>query len=237
MVAPAVGILYKSAEMTESRLPPGQRAIGFFPRFGVPRYAGRAPREAPIALALGGTAIREGVTLGLPELETLPRRELIADFHCVTTWTYRGVRWGGWALRDLYETFVAPRLHGAAPPRYLECHALDGYRSCVLLEDALAANVLVADHMDGGPIPLAHGAPLRLVAPDLYGYKSVKHLVRIEPRADFRASFADRQTRAHPRGRVAFEERGRGLPGRMYRLLYRALFPPTLWYYRRMEKR
>ncbi len=51
-----------------------------------------------------------------------------------------------------------------------------------------------------------------------------------------RAGFAERQTRAHPRGRIAMEERGQGLPGWAYRLLYRALFPPTLWYYRRLEK-
>jgi hypothetical protein len=120
---------------------------------------------------------------------------------------------------------------------YLELHALDGYRTSLLLEDALAPNVLLADHMDGGPLPIEHGAPLRLVAPDLYGYKRVKHLATIEPWLTFRPGPADRQTRAHPRGRVALEERGRGLPGWMYRRIYRALFPPTLCYYRRMEKR
>jgi hypothetical protein len=51
----------------------------------------------------------------------------------------------------------------------------------------------------------------------------------------YRAGFAERQTRAHPRGRVALEERGRGLPGWVYRALYRALAPVTLWYYRRVS--
>ena len=82
-----------------------------------------------------------------------------------------------------------------------------------------------------------HFAPLRLIAPALHGYKSVKHLVAIEPRRGFRPGFADRQTRAHPRGRVALEERGRGLPGWAYRWIYRALFPPTLWCDRWMERR
>jgi len=223
--------------VTASNLPPGQRAIAFFPRFGVPHYANRVPREAAIELALGGAEITEPAVLRRPDLETLPRRELTADFHCVTTWTWRGVSWGGWALRDVYDAFLAQRIRPGSAPPYLALRALDGYRTSVLLEDALAPNVLLADRMDGGPLPLEHGAPLRLVAPDLYGYKSVKHLAAIEPRLTFRPGLADRQTRAHPRGRVALEERGRGLPGWMYRLIYRALFPPTLWYYRRMEKR
>jgi DMSO/TMAO reductase YedYZ molybdopterin-dependent catalytic subunit len=223
--------------VSDANLPPGQRAIAFFPRFGVPQYANRVPRAAPIELALGGAELREAAVLRAPDLESLPRRQLTSDFHCVTTWTRRGVRWEGWALRDVYATFVAPRLRPGSAPPYLELHALDGYRTSLLLEDAVAANVLLADGLDGGPIPLEHGAPLRLVAPDLYGYKSVKHLARIEPRQTFRPGPADRQTRAHPRGRVALEERGRGLPGWMYRPIYRALFPPTLWYYRRMEKK
>ncbi len=83
---------------------------------------------------------------------------------------------------------------------------------------------------------LDHGAPLRLVVPQLYGYKNVKHVCALALREDFRAGLAERQTRAHPRGRVALEERGRGLPGWVYRFLYRALFRPTLWAYRRAAR-
>jgi hypothetical protein len=38
--------------VTDSKLPPGQRPIAIFPRFGVPRYANRVPRAVPIELAL-----------------------------------------------------------------------------------------------------------------------------------------------------------------------------------------
>jgi DMSO/TMAO reductase YedYZ molybdopterin-dependent catalytic subunit len=216
-------------------LPPGQRAISFFPRFGVPAYANRVPVVPEIELKIGGD-LAEPVTLRRGDLETLPRKEITADFHCVTTWTRQGLRWEGWAFRDVHAAFIAPRLR-ATDAAYLELFALDGYRTSLLLEDALHANVLLVDRLDGAPLPVEHGAPMRLVAPDLYGYKSVKHLARIEPRRDFRGGLADRQTRAHPRGRVAFEERGRLLPGWFYRYFYRALFPPTLWYYRRMAKR
>src|SRR5205807_1379906 len=83
-------------------------------------------------------------------------------------------------------------------------------------------NVVLADRLDGEPLSLEHGAPFRLVVPDLYAYKSVKHVSTIRLRKDFRRGLADRQTLSHPRGRVALEERGRGLPGPIYRVLYRA---------------
>jgi hypothetical protein len=124
---------------------------------------------------------------------------------------------------------------GRAPSARFE--ALDGYSASVLLEDLLDENVLLADRLQGEPISPDHGAPLRLIVPHLYGYKNVKHVCAIKLRSDFRRSFADRQTRAHPRGRVALEERGRDLPGPVYRVIYRALIPATLWIYRRAEKR
>jgi DMSO/TMAO reductase YedYZ molybdopterin-dependent catalytic subunit len=219
----------------ESKLPPGQRAIEFFPRFGVPAYANRLPGKSEAELILGGE-ITQPMTLRLQDLRGLPRREIISDFHCVTTWTRRGLHWEGWALRDIYDAFIAPRARPASAPSYLDLHARDGYRTSLLLADALASNVLVADRLEGDSLPPEHGAPLRLVAPDLYGYKNVKHVFGIDLRSHFHAGRAERQTRAHPRGRVAMEERGRGLPGWAYRLLYRALFLPTLWYYRRIER-
>jgi DMSO/TMAO reductase YedYZ molybdopterin-dependent catalytic subunit len=39
---------------------------------------------------------------------------------------------------------------------------------------------MLAHHMDGAPLTRAHGAPLRLVIPEMYGYKNVKWLSRIE---------------------------------------------------------
>ena len=39
---------------------------------------------------------------------------------------------------------------------------------------------MLAYEMDGVPIPRPHGAPVRLVMPQMYGYKSVKWVQRIE---------------------------------------------------------
>ncbi len=100
----------------------------------------------------------------------------------------------------------------------------DRYRTILPLEDAVASDVLIADELDGSPLTMAHGAPLRLVAPAHYGYKNSKHLRAIEFHSDaslhrYRSPidrFMD-----HPRARVAQEERGRGVPGWLLRFIYR----------------
>jgi len=220
-----------------AKLPPGQRAIDHFPRFGVLAYAGRLPKR-PVVPELHLLAKdKSSSSVRAEDLGELQRKELVADFHCVTSWSRCGLRWSGYGFKDFYEQFVVPRVRPEADDRFVELTALDGYRTSVLLTDLLQENVVLADRLDGEPLSLEHGAPFRLVVPDLYAYKSVKHVSTMSLRKDFRRGLADRQTLAHPRGRVALEERGRGLPGPLYRVIYRALIPATLWYYRRFGTR
>ncbi len=84
--------------------------------------------------------------------------------------------------------------------------------------------VLLADTLDVEPLTIAHGAPVRLVGPAHYGYKSVKHLSRIEFRRDdqeFRASGL--RFMQHTRTRVAREECGHWFPAWLLRYFYRPL--------------
>jgi DMSO/TMAO reductase YedYZ molybdopterin-dependent catalytic subunit len=217
-------------------LPPGQTAIGNFPRFGVPAFADRWPSvpDAP-SLQISGL-VEAPITLDLGALTTLPRIEIVADFHCVTTWTSPGLRWSGYRLADVLDRIVAPQARPAANARYLGFQSLDGYRVCIDRRD-VDADTLLADRLDGAPLSLEHGAPLRVIAPALYGYKSAKHVRGIEFLAGYRRGRAERQTLAHPRGRVAYEERGRFLPGWVYRRIYRALVPGTLAHFARAAKR
>lgn len=150
-----------------AKLPPGQHAIEFFPRFGVPAYARRLPDGNSEAEVIIGGEVTEPITLHMAELKSLPPKEMVSDFHCVTTWTRRDVHWQGWSFRDLYSTFIAPRMRPDSAPGYLELRALDGFTTGLLLADALSSSVIVADRMQGEPLSLEHGAPLRLVAPDL----------------------------------------------------------------------
>lgn len=208
--------------------PPGQRARDDFPRFGATPYADRFPAQAErVHLHIGGD-VRTPLTLA-HDWAQLPRSEVCADFHCVTTWSHRGLRWGGVRFADVYQHVVLP-LAGAAPDAtFVAMRAQDGYRSSLPLQDLLADDVLLADTLDGKPLPIAHGAPLRLVAPAHYGYKNVKHLDRLEFRrssAGFRP--VGPRFMAHDRARVACEERGNVLPGWLLRWLYRPLIRPTV---------
>ena len=209
-------------------LPPGQRSVESFPRFGLTRFAERFPRElTQRKVSVGGLVEHE---LDLADaLQGLPRVEEVSDFHCVTTWSYRSLRWGGVRFADFYRQVLVPRARPQAGATLLALRGQDGAHTGMLLEDLLAPNVLLADTLDGQPLGIAHGAPLRLIAPAHYGYKSVKHLSRIEfafPGDGYRVSayaFMD-----YPRARVALEERGRGVPGWLLRYLYRTFVPGTI---------
>lgn len=209
------------------KLPKGQHAREDFPRFGLSQFAYRFPRETGTArLRISGDVI-EAFELDAPSAH-LPRVEQVSDFHCVTTWSRRDLRWGGVRFADFYAQCVVPRLVAGAQVKTVVLRGQDGYRTTLPLADLLAADMLLAETLDGQPLSIEHGAPLRLVAPAHYGYKSMKHLSRLEfhrgePKVKFSAfAFMD-----HPRARVALEERGRGLPGWLLRRVYRLLIRPT----------
>lgn len=204
-------------------LPPGQVETDRFPRFGIPDFADRFPRVLDrVEVQVDGDVGRP-MTLGAA-WEGLPRTEQVSDFHCVTTWTRRGLRWGGVRFADLYERILLPHAEADPEAEVVVFRGQDGYRAALPLADLLAPDVLLADRLGGEPLSVAHGAPVRLVAPAHYGYKSVKHVHRITVRRRAEG-YREPGPRfiTHPRGRVAFEERSRSLPGRPLRYLYRPM--------------
>ena len=160
-------------------LPPGQRLVDGFPRFGthLARPAPVVPAD-PVITIRG--AVTEPVDVPLATLAALPRRALRADFHCVAGWSATDLRWDGVPFEAFYRTIVEPALVPGAVITHVVFRGLDGYRSVVWTEDALADGVLIADRLDGRPLDGDHGAPVRLVSPAQYGYISTKHLCRIE---------------------------------------------------------
>lgn len=209
-------------------LPSGQRDIAAFPRFGLWQFARRFPRQTSrIELEVVGRVENQ---LHLSDALTgLPRVDQLSDFHCVTTWSRRSLRWGGVRFVDFYERVVAPSARPHPEATLVALLGQDGARTAMLLIDLLAPEVLLADSLEGKPLAVEHGAPVRLVAPAHYGYKSVKYLSRIEFKSEddgYRVSafrFMD-----HLRARVALEERGRWLPGWFFRHLYRPLVSGTV---------
>jgi DMSO/TMAO reductase YedYZ molybdopterin-dependent catalytic subunit len=213
-----------------SRVPPkGQRVLADFPRMGLPaRLVRRVAVPAEASLRIGGE-VALPCELRLAELGSVPRRDQVSDFHCVFTWSRLGVRWGGWALRDVYEQLIVPRARPAGSVRYLKFIGADGFYASLALDFALADGVLLADTLDGEPLPLANGAPLRVVAPAHYGYKSVKHLRVIELHGRYPSPFrGGGGLVAHRDALVEREQRGQLLPGSVYRRLYALARPAGL---------
>lgn len=140
----------------------------------------------------------------------------------MTTWTAPALRWEGVPFAAIHERLAADvGIPGRA--RWVVFIGLDGFRCCLRLDDALAADVLIADRLDGRALTPEFGAPARLIAPAHYGYKSVRHLCGIEYLPYYEAGPSG--WKAHPRGRVAREERSRFLPGPAWRFVWRAALP------------
>ena len=208
------------------RLPPGQRKADGFPRFGGPSKPPAVPANP--ALEITG-AVREPVTVALSELSTLPRTEQTSDFHCVAGWSATGLRWEGVGFTTLYRSIIEPQLSPTTAVTHVVFCGLDGYRAIVYIEDALQKDVLLADRLGDEPLSLGHGAPLRLVSPQQYGYLNAKHLCAIEIHTSAPSALRGSVLfRMHPRARVWREERNGVLPAVIVRPVYRSLIRPFM---------
>ena len=199
-------------------LPPGQRLLTVMPRFSDDPL--RPPPSVPAEPSL--TVSIEGVSpahVSAELLERLGPRDVRADFHCVTTWSVKDLRWRGVPLRDVLAAVGIEQ----APAPYVVARGADRRWTALVWDDLTAPDVLLATHLGGEPLDGRHGGPLRLVAPSQYGYKSVKHLVSL----DFRHAEPRAAAKLHLRARVALEERHSRLPGRLLRVPYRLMISPT----------
>jgi len=205
-----------------ARLPPGQ-TVASLRRFGLPQFAAIQPAvpDRPVVWVTG--TVRRPVQIDLAELLALPgRREQQSDLHCVTTWSATHLHWSGVPFRAVHELFVS-RVEPHPGSAWVVFAGLDGYRSCLSLTDALAEDVLFADTLDCAPLTAEQGAPVRLLAPAHYGYKSVRHVCAVEYRLKYDRGSAG--WLAHRRARTAHEERSALLPGWLWRPVWRRLVP------------
>lgn len=131
-------------------------------------------------------------SLSLADLRGFPARTQITQHNCVDGWSAIG-EWTGVQLsRVLAHVGMKP---GA---RFVQFRSIDGWWDSYDLVDALHPQTLLAYGMNGGPLPMRHGAPVRLRVERQLGYKSLKFLTgchvtdRIGDRPDApgRGSFA-----------------------------------------------
>jgi len=144
----------------------------------------------PWPIEIGGLC-EKPMTLEAEELAALfPLEERVYRFRCVEAWSMV-VPWTGFPLQRLIEK-VVPK----SDARFIRMVTLDRpaempgfqkmprypwpYTEGLRLDEALHPLTLMATGIYGKALPKQHGAPVRLVVPWKYGYKSIKSVVKIE---------------------------------------------------------
>ncbi len=158
-------------------------------------HHGDVPRVAAAGfnLSIGRPGVPPARTLGLGEIAALPRAESVAAFECCGNGgigmhgLVGAARWGGVRLAPLLDGIVDSSARevvffGAdqADERLRGNRYPGRFARSLPVGDALSPEVLLADTMNGEPLPAPHGGPLRLIVPGFYGVSQVKWVERIE---------------------------------------------------------
>jgi DMSO/TMAO reductase YedYZ molybdopterin-dependent catalytic subunit len=153
-----------------ARLPPNQQVITKLrPMGGEPGDTSKSNYR----LRVHGEVTTE-LDLGFRDLLKMTQVTRAEDVHCVTGWTVFGAQWTGVQISSL------AKLAGVKDTaRFVIFEAAHGYTANLPIAHALAANSMIAHKLDGAPLAIEHGAPLRAVVPDLYFWKSAKYLTGI----------------------------------------------------------
>ncbi len=149
-------------------------------------------------LRIGGRVERE-LSLSFDDLRARPLVRLPVTLECAGNgrarlspraisqpWLLEAVgtgEWGGTPLRPLLEEAGPPadalEVLFAGLDRGLEGEVEQRYERSLPLAEALRDEVLLAYELNGGPLPVQHGFPVRLVVPGWYGMASVKWLAEV----------------------------------------------------------
>lgn len=134
-------------------------------------------------LAVGGLVVAP-MSFSLAELKAMPARSQITRHDCVEGWSAIG----GWTGVQLGHVLQKVGLRPEA--RFIVFHCADDlggtgdasglYYESIDLADAFHPQTILAYAMNGQPLPIAHGAPLRLRVERQLGYKQAKYVMRVE---------------------------------------------------------
>jgi hypothetical protein len=117
-----------------------------------------------------------GLLLTMQDVRALPKVEFVTQFKCIEGWS-EIVQWGGVRLRDFLAAYPPARKADGTEPRYVYMETPDGDYYCGFeLSACRHPQSLLVTEMSGQPLPVWHGAPLRLHMPTKYGYKQIKRI-------------------------------------------------------------
>ena len=166
------------------RLPPGQYLTEKWPVL----HAGSIPDVdlSTWTFRVWGE-VEAPLELTWEQFNELPRASNTQDIHCVTRWSRFDTQFEGVHWREV-EKLVRPK----PSARFAIAHAEHEFTANVPISSLRDENALLATHADGEPLTEEHGAPLRLVIPGKYFWKSAKWLRGIELAAFDRPGFWER---------------------------------------------
>ncbi|WP_426324745.1 molybdopterin-dependent oxidoreductase [Pedobacter sp. R-06] len=111
--------------------------------------------------------------ISIDALKALPKTEIVYDFKCVEGWD-EIQHWAGVRLSDFLAHF---KLQEEAKKQYMGLETPNGaYYVGLERESIMHPQTLLAYEMNGKPISIDHGAPLRLIVPVKYGIKNLKRI-------------------------------------------------------------
>lgn len=120
--------------------------------------------------------VDEPLKLNYQQIKQLPSIVQVKNLDCVERWCVKKLEWKGVQLHTLID-LVKPKQDA----QFLTFHCAGGvYSESLTLEQALKPDVMLAYEVDDQMLPFQHGAPLRLVVPGMWAYKSAKWVERIE---------------------------------------------------------
>jgi DMSO/TMAO reductase YedYZ molybdopterin-dependent catalytic subunit/thiosulfate reductase cytochrome b subunit len=132
-----------------------------------------------------GGLVESPATFSLADLKAMPKQEQITTHFCIQGWS--GVaEWGGVPMRTILD-----RVKPTADARYAVFYSLadgaDGgrYYDVHKIENMRHSLTILAYEMNGAPLSVLHGAPLRLRCENELGFKMVKWIAAIEFVHDF----------------------------------------------------
>jgi len=144
-----------------------------------PVYLAHAATDfAEWTLAVGGL-VEKPLELTLDQLRALPQRTQITRHDCVEGWSAIG-QWTGPQLKTILEMAKLKR-----EARYIVFRCADRihdapYYESIDLVDAFHPQTIVAHQLNGAPLPVKNGAPLRMRIERQLGYKHAKYVNAIE---------------------------------------------------------
>ena len=161
-----------------------------------PVKAAQDLKISPWSVVVEGECNKPGTYTLEDILKPHPLEERIYRFRCVETWS-AVVPWIGFSLGDLlkrfeptgnakfvqFQTLMDPAQMPGQHARVLDWPYVEGLR----MDEAMHPLALIAVGEYGETLPKQNGAPLRLVVPWKYGFKSIKAIVKIrfvEPMPD-----------------------------------------------------